>query len=105
MRTPITTTEFAHDSTRTLPTPISVAARVAAIPIFRWMIFGALWDDHFDERPNHLSGLAGKSPGLPDQERAFGGLNRHCAKVEEVGETGICPQLRGDTNAYCPVPS
>ena len=37
----------------TSPTPASVAARVAAIPHLSMDDLWALWDDHFEERPNH----------------------------------------------------
>ncbi len=53
----------------------------------------ALWDEHFDERPNHHhrtwleSRLAYKI-----QERALGGLKSSVRrKLEEIGETGILP--------------
>ncbi len=37
----------------TSPTPASVAARVAALPYLSMDDLWALWDDHFDEQPNH----------------------------------------------------
>jgi hypothetical protein len=59
----------------------------------------ALWDERFDERPNHHhrtwleSRLAYKI-----QDRAFGGFKPATRrKLEEIGETGILPrQLRRD---------
>jgi hypothetical protein len=53
-----------------------------------------LWDEHFDQRPNHHhrtwleSRLAYKL-----QERAFGGLKIAVRrKLESIGETGVLPK-------------
>ncbi len=72
----------------------SIAARIAPLPHLPMESLWALWDEHFDERPNHHhrtwleSRLAYKI-----QERALGGLK--CSvrrKLEEIGETGILPR-------------
>jgi hypothetical protein len=54
----------------------------------------AMWDEHFDQRPNHHhrtwleSRLAYKL-----QERAFGGLKVPVRrKLESIGETGVLPK-------------
>jgi hypothetical protein len=65
----------------------------------------ALWDEHFDERPNHHhrtwleTRLAYKI-----QERAFGGLKGSVRrKLEEIGETGILPpRLRREADRLLP---
>ena len=62
----------------------------------------ALWDDHFEERPNHHHRVWLESRlAYRMQERAFGGLKPSLRKkLEEVGETGILPkQLRGEGTA------
>ena len=83
----------------------SVAARVAQLPHLPMDSLWALWDEYFDERPNHHhrtwleSRLAYKI-----QERAFGGLKASLRKrLEDIGETGILPrQLRRDANRLLP---
>jgi hypothetical protein len=83
----------------------SVAARVAQLPHLPMDSLWALWDEYFDERPNHHhrtwleSRLAYKI-----QERAFGGLKASLRKrLEDIGETGILPrQLRRDGNRLLP---
>ena len=83
----------------------SVAARVAQLPHLPMDSLWALWDEHFDERPNHHhrtwleTRLAYKI-----QERAFGGLKGSVRrKLEEIGETGILPrQLRRDASRLLP---
>ena len=64
----------------------SVAARVAQIPHLPMDSLWALWDEHFDERPNHHhrtwleTRLAYKI-----QERTFGGLKGSVRrKLEEI---------------------
>jgi hypothetical protein len=83
----------------------TLAARIAQLPHLPMDSLWALWDEHFDERPNHHhrtwleSRLAYKI-----QERAFGGLKPATRrKLEEIGETGILPrQLRRDANRLLP---
>ena len=77
----------------TPPDAASVAARVAQLPHLPMDNLWALWDQHFDERPNHHHRtwlelrLAYKI-----QERAFGGLKGSVRrKLEEIGETGLLP--------------
>ena len=89
----------------TSPTPASVAARVAAIPIFRWMIFGLSGTTISMNGPNHHHRVWLESRlAYRMQERAFGGLKPSLRKkLEEVGETGILPkQLRGDSQRLLP---
>ena len=82
----------------------SVAARVAQLPHLPMDSLWALWDEHFDERPNHHhrtwleTRLAYKI-----QERAFGGLKGSVRrKLEEIGETGILPpRLRREADTCC----
>jgi hypothetical protein len=71
----------------------TLAARIAQLPHLPMDSLWALWDEHFDERPNHHhrtwleSRLAYKI-----QERALGGLKPATRrKLEEIGETGILP--------------
>ena len=87
------------------PDTASVAARVAQLAHLPMDNLWALWDEHFDERPNHHhrtwleSRLAYKI-----QERAFGGLKASVRrKLEEIGETGILPpRLRRDADRLLP---
>ncbi|WP_233250183.1 DUF2924 domain-containing protein [Limnohabitans sp. MMS-10A-160] len=65
----------------------------------------ALWDEHFDERPQHHhrtwleSRLAYKI-----QEKAFGSLKPTTRrKLEEIGETGLLPKrMQGDADRLLP---
>jgi hypothetical protein len=84
----------------------TIAARIAQLPHLPMDSLWALWDEHFDERPNHHhhrtwleSRLAYKI-----QERALGGLKPATRrKLEEIGETGILPrQLRRDAHRLLP---
>ena len=83
----------------------SVAARIAQLSHLPMDNLWALWDEHFDERPNHHhrtwleSRLAYKI-----QARAFGGLKASVRrKLEEIGETGILPpRLRRDADRLLP---
>ena len=83
----------------------AITARIAQLPHLPMDSLWALWDEHFDERPNHHhrtwleSRLAYKI-----QERALGGLKSSVRrKLEEIGETGILPrQLRRDANRLLP---
>lgn len=75
------------------PNESGVAARIAQLPDLPMDGLWALWDEYFDERPNHHhrtwleSRLAYKI-----QERAFGGLRPALKrKLEQIGETGILP--------------
>ncbi len=84
---------------------VSVAARVAQIPHLSMDGLWALWDEHFDKRPNHHhrtwleSRLAYKI-----QEHAFGGLKGATRrKLEEIGESGLLPtRLRRDADRLLP---
>jgi hypothetical protein len=53
----------------------------------------ALWDEHFDERPNHRHRTRLESRlAYKIQKRAFGGLKPATRrKLEEIDETGILP--------------
>lgn len=91
--------------TASAPTTVSVAARLAQLPHLSMENLWALWDEHFDERPNHHhrtwleSRLAHRI-----QERAFGPLKDSVRrKLEDIGETGILPpNLRRDANRLLP---
>ena len=78
----------------TLPDTATVSARIAQLPLLPMDSIWALWDEHFDQRPNHHhrtwleSRLAYKL-----QERAFGGLKVPVRrKLESIGETGVLPK-------------
>jgi hypothetical protein len=105
MRTPITTTEFAHDGTRNLTNArLSRRPRRGTSPSFDGQLW-ALWDDHFDERPGHHHRVWLESRlAYRMQERAFGGLKPSVRKkLEEIGETGMLPkQLRAIANRLLP---
>ncbi len=87
------------------PDTAGVAARVAQLAHLPMDNLWALWDEHFDERPNHHhrtwleSRLAYKI-----QERAFGGLKASVRRtLEEIGETGILPpRLPRDADRLLP---
>jgi hypothetical protein len=86
-------------------TAANITARIAQLPHLPMESLWALWDEHFDERPNHHhrtwleSRLAYKI-----QERALGGLKASVRrKLEDIGETGILPrQLRRDAHRLMP---
>jgi len=105
MRTPITTTEFANDSTRNLThARLSRRPRRGYSPCFDGRSLGTLGRP-FEERPNHHHRVWLESRlAYRIQERAFGGFKPSLRKkLEEVGETGILPkQLRGDSQRLLP---
>ena len=77
-----------------LPDTATVSARIAQLPLLPMDSIWAMWDEHFDQRPNHHhrtwleSRLAYKL-----QERAFGGLKAPVRrKLESIGETGVLPK-------------
>ena len=77
-----------------LPDTATISARIAQLPLLPMDSIWALWDEHFDQRPNHHhrtwleSRLAYKL-----QERAFGGLKVPVRrKLESIGETGVLPK-------------
>ena len=87
------------------PAAASVATRVAALSHLSMDELWALWDEQFDERPNHHHRVWLETRlAYRIQERAFGGLKPSLRKkLEEVGETGILPkQLRGDSLRLLP---
>ena len=64
------------------PSHTSIAAQLAQLPHLPMENLWALWDDFFEQRPNH------------HQERAFGGLSPAARRrLEKIGETGIVPNL------------
>ena len=78
----------------TLPDTATVSARIAQLPLLPMDSIWALWDEHFDQRPNHHhrtwleSRLAYKL-----QERALGSLKVSVRrKLESIGETGVLPK-------------
>lgn len=83
----------------------SISARIAQLPELSMDSLWALWDEYFDERPNHHhrtwieSRLAYKI-----QEEAFGGLKRSTRKkLEEIGETGLLPKsLQSEASRLLP---
>lgn len=83
----------------------SVANKVAQLPHLPMESLWALWDEYFDERPQHHhrtwleSRLAYKI-----QERAFGGLKASVRrKLEDIGETGLLPsRLRREADRLLP---
>lgn len=77
------------------PDKSSLAVRVAQLPHLPMDNLWAMWDEHFQERPNHHhrtwleSRLAYKL-----QEMALGGLKASTRrKLEDIGKTGILPKL------------
>ena len=77
-----------------LPDTATISARIAQLPLLPMDSIWALWDEHFDQRPNHHhrtwleSRLAYKL-----QERAFGALKVSVRrKLESIGETGVLPK-------------
>jgi hypothetical protein len=84
---------------------VSIAAQVAQLPHLPMQNIWAMWDAHFDERPQHHhrtwleSRLAYKI-----QEKAFGSLKPTTRrKLEEIGETGVLPKrLQGDADRLLP---
>jgi hypothetical protein len=82
-------TKHAH-----LPDTATVSARIAQLSLLPMDSIWALWDELFNQRPNHHhrtwleSRLAYKL-----QERAFGGLKVSVRrKLESFGETGVLPK-------------
>ena len=77
-----------------LPDTATVSARIAQLPLLPMDSIWAMWDEHFDQRPNHHhrtwleSRLAYKL-----QERALGSLKVSVRrKLESIGETGVLPK-------------
>jgi hypothetical protein len=73
----------------------TLAAKVAQLSHLPMDNLWAMWDEHFDERPNHHhrtwleSRLAYKL-----QELALGGLRPSTRrKLEDIGKTGILPKM------------
>ncbi len=89
----------------TLPETATISARIAQLPLLAMDSLWALWDEHFDQRPNHHhrtwleSRLAYKL-----QERAYGGLKVSVRrKLETIGETGVLPKnLQRDADRLLP---
>ena len=72
----------------------TVSARIAQLSLLPMDSIWAMWDEHFDQRPNHHhrtwleSRLAYKL-----QERALGSLKVSVRrKLESIGETGVLPK-------------
>ena len=77
-----------------LPDTATISARIAQLPLLPMDSIWAMWDEHFDQRPNHHhrtwleSRLAYKL-----QERALGSLKVSVRrKLESIGETGVLPK-------------
>ena len=77
-----------------LPDTAAVSARIAQLSLLPMDSIWAMWDEHFDQRPNHHhrtwleSRLAYKL-----QERALGSLKVSVRrKLESIGETGVLPK-------------
>ena len=89
----------------TLPDTATISARIAQLPILPMDSLWALWDEYFDQRPNHHhrtwleSRLAYKL-----QERAYGNLKVSVRrKLESIGETGVLPKnLQRDADRLLP---
>jgi hypothetical protein len=83
----------------------TVAARIAQLPHLPMENLWALWDEHFDERPNHHHRTWLETRlAYRIQERAFGGLKPSVRrKLEEIGETGLLPKgLQRDADRLLP---
>ncbi|WP_234744869.1 DUF2924 domain-containing protein [Burkholderia sp. WTPI3] len=76
------------------PCAATIAARIAQLPHLPIDRLWALWDEYFDERPNHHNRIWIETRlAYRMQERAFGGLRTSLRrKLEEIGETGIMPR-------------
>jgi hypothetical protein len=74
----------------------TLAARIAQLPDLSMPDLWALWDEHFDERPNHHHRTWLESRlAYAIQARALGGLKPATRrKLEAIGETGILPKQR-----------
>jgi hypothetical protein len=83
----MTTRAHSTDST-------AVAQRLAQLPQLTMEQLWALWDTHFDARPNHhhRTWLEGRL-AYKIQELAFGGLKSAVRrKLQEIGQTGLLPK-------------
>lgn len=88
-----------------LPDTATISARIAQLPLLPMETLWALWDEYFDQRPNHHhrtwleSRLAYKL-----QERAYGGLKVSVRrKLESIGEAGVLPKnLQRDADRLLP---
>ena len=78
----------------TLPDTATVSARIAQLPLLPMDSIWAMWDEHFDQRPNHHHRTWLESRlAYTLQERAFGGLKVPVRrKLESIGETGVLPK-------------
>lgn len=81
--------------THAQPLVASVAARIAQLPELSMNDLWALWDAHFEQRPNHHHRTYLESRlAYAMQERAFGGLSVSVKRrLEKIGETGQVPRL------------
>lgn len=72
-----------------------VATQVAQLPSMSMESIWALWDQHFDQRPNHHHRTFIESRlAYAIQARAFGGLSVATRRrLEKIGETGVVPRL------------
>ena len=78
-----------------LPDTATVSARIAQLSLLPMDSIWAMWDEHFDQRPNHHhrtwleSRLAYKL-----QERAFGGLKVSVRrKLRASARPACCPRI------------
>ena len=72
----------------------SIAAQIGQLPHLPMRNIWALWDEHFNERPQHHNRTWLESRlAYKIQEKAFGSLRQSARrKLEEIGETGILPK-------------
>ena len=84
---------------------VSVAAKIAQLPLLPMESLWAIWDEHFDERPGHHQRAWLESRlAYRIQERAYGGVKTSVRRrLEEIGKTGILPgKLRGEAGRLLP---
>lgn len=83
----------------------TLAARIAQLPDLPMDCLWALWDEHFDERPNHHHRTWIESRlAYAMQARVFGGLRPSTRRrLETIGETGLLPRpLQRQANHLLP---
>lgn len=84
---------------------LSISERLAQLPELPMASLWALWDENFDERPNHHHRTWIESRlAYRIQEREFGGLSpKTKKKLQEIGKTGQLPRLlRTDADQLTP---
>lgn len=82
-----------------------IAEQIAQLPYLPMENLWALWDQLFEQRPNHRNRTYLETRlAYRLQERAFGGLSPSVRRrLEQIGETGIVPRLsQREANSLLP---